>query len=234
MNNEFKKGLKNGLPICIGYLAVSFSFGIFAVANGLTVLEAILISLTNLTSAGQLAAVPIIACGGSLFELALSQVFINLRYALMSVSLSQKFDKDVKLYDRFFISFANTDEVFGVASTQKGSVSKSFMYGLILTPILGWTIGTAFGAFSGGILPTIVVSALGIAIYGMFIAIVIPAVKAHKPTAVCVLVATALGLFFYYVPPFSQIPSGFTIIICAVLSSLLLALIAPIEQKENE
>ena len=233
MNKEFKKGLKNGLPICIGYLAVSFSFGIFAVANGLTVIEAVLMSLTNLTSAGQLAAVPIIACGGSLVELALSQVFINLRYALMSVSLSQKFDENVKLYDRFFISFANTDEVFGVTSTQKGSVSKTFMYGLIITPILGWSAGTALGGFSGDILPAMVVSALGVAIYGMFIAIIIPVIKTHRPTALCVLVAIALSLIFYYIPALAQIPSGFTIIICAGIASLLFAFISPIDTKEE-
>lgn len=232
MNGDFKKGLKNGLPICIGYLAVSFSFGIFAVANGLTILETILISLTNLTSAGQLAAVPIIACGGSLIELAVSQIFINLRYALMSVSLSQKFDEKVKMYDRFLISFANTDEVFGVTASQKGSVSKSFMYGLIITPILGWTIGTTIGALSGDILPAIVVSALGVAIYGMFIAIIIPAIKTHRSTAFCVLFAIILALIFYYVPPFNSVPSGFAIIICAVTASLVFAILSPI--KENE
>ena len=234
MNKDFKKGIKNGLPICIGYLAVSFSFGIFAVANGLTVLEAIIMSMTNLTSAGQLAAVPIIACGGSLLELAISQLFINLRYALMSVSLSQKFDDKVKLYDRFLISFANTDEVFGVSASQKGSVSRSFMYGLIITPILGWTIGTTIGALSGNILPAIVVSALGVAIYGMFIAIIIPAMKTHRPTSFCVLFAIILSLIFYYVPPLNQVPSGFVIIICAVTASLLFAIIHPIKENEND
>jgi 4-azaleucine resistance transporter AzlC len=233
MQSEFKRGIRSGLPICIGYLAVSFSFGIFATINGLTVLEAILMSLTNLTSAGQLAAVPIIACGGTLVELALTQLFINMRYALMSVTLSQKFDGNVKMYDRFLISFAHTDEVFGVSASQKGSVSRSFMYGLILTPILGWTAGTALGALAGDILPTIVITALGVAIYGMFIAIVIPAVKEHKPTACCVLVAVVLSALFYYVPPLNTVPSGFTIIICAVVASLLFAIISPIKEEKD-
>ncbi len=234
MNRDFKEGLHSGLAICIGYLAVSFSFGIFAVASGLSVVEAILLSLTNLTSAGQLAAVPIIAMGGSVIELALSQLVINMRYALMSVSLSQKFDDKVKLYDRFLISFANTDEVFAVSSHQKGSVSKSFMYGLIITPILGWTIGTALGALAGEILPAIVISALGVAIYGMFIAIIVPAVKESKPTALCVLIAVALSLIFYYVPPLNTVPSGFVIIICAVIASAILAILAPIKEEEND
>lgn len=233
MNKEFKRGINSGLPICIGYLAVSFSFGIFAVASGLTVVEAILLSLTNLTSAGQLAAVPIIACGGSLIELALSQLFINLRYALMSVSLSQKFDKNVKLYDRFLISFANTDEVFAVSASQKGSVSKTFMYGLILTPILGWTLGTALGAIAGNILPAIVISALGVAIYGMFIAIIIPAMKSHKATSLCVLTAALLSLLFYYTPALNTVPSGFVIIICAVIASVIFAIAFPIKEENN-
>ena len=233
MNKEFKRGVNSGLPICIGYLAVSFSFGIFAVSSGLTVVEAILLSLTNLTSAGQLAAVPIIALGGSLIELALSQLFINMRYALMSISLSQKLDENVKLYDRFLISFANTDEVFAVSASQKGRVSKSFMYGLILTPILGWTIGTALGAIAGNILPAIVISALGVAIYGMFIAIIIPAMKSHKATSLCVLIAIALSLLFYYIPPLSTIPSGFVIIICAVIASSIFAIIAPVKEEKN-
>ena len=124
---DFKRGLLHGVPIFLGYLAVSFSFGIFAVASGLSVLETVLISMFNLTSAGQLAGVPIIAGGGSLFELAIGQLVINLRYALMSVSLSQKFDKGVRLFDRILIAFANTDEVFAVSSSQHGAVPKSYM-----------------------------------------------------------------------------------------------------------
>lgn len=114
MNNksEFNRGIHDGLPICLGYLSVSFAFGIFAVGNGLSGIEAILISMTTVTSAGQLAGVPIIASGGSLIELAVTQLIINLRYALMSISLSQKLDNSISMADRFLISFVNTDEVF--------------------------------------------------------------------------------------------------------------------------
>ena len=122
--NLFLKGLVDGIPICLGYISVSFAFGIFAVENGLSPLEAIFISMTCVTSAGQLAAVPIIALQGGLAQLAISQLVINMRYALMSISLSQKLDREVTLADRFAIAFVNTDEVFAVASGQNGQVSK--------------------------------------------------------------------------------------------------------------
>ena len=172
--NTFLKGITDGLPICFGYLSVAFAFGIFAVENGLSALHAVLISMTNVTSAGQLAAVPIIAGGGTLIELAVTQLVINLRYSLMSVSLSQKMKKSVGLLDKLIIAFVNTDEVFAVASGNEGRVGKSYMYGLIITPYLGWSAGTILGAVAGDILPSIVISSLGIAIYAMFVAIVVP------------------------------------------------------------
>jgi len=218
----------HGVPICLGYLAVAFSFGIFAVGSGLSVMETLMISMLNVTSAGQLAGVPIIAAGGSFFELALGQLVINLRYSLMSVSLSQKFDKSVKLFDRFVLAFVNTDEVFAVSTSQNEPVSKSYMYGLILPPYLGWTLGTLIGAIAGNILPAMVTTALGVAIYGMFVAIVVPAMRGHKATALCVLVAIVLSCLFYYVPFLKAIPSGFVVIICAVTASALFALIAPV------
>lgn len=230
----FSKGIVDGLPICFGYLSVSFAFGIFSAGCGLSVLEAVLISMTNVTSAGQLAAVPIIAGGGTLIELAVSQLVINLRYALMSVSLSQKLDDQVKLRDRFLIAFVNTDEVFAVASSQEGRVGKWYMFGLILTPFLGWSAGTLVGAVAGHLLPDVVISALGLAIYGMFIAIVLPKAKKHRPTAFCVLIAVALGCCFRYIPLLQQVPSGFSIIICAVIAAAVMAWLRPVEQEARD
>lgn len=230
---SFLKGIKDGLPICFGYLSISFAFGIYACANGLSILQAVVMSITNLTSAGQLASVPIIAAGGTIAELLVSQVVINLRYALMSVSLSQKLGKSVRMFDRFIIAFANTDEVFAVASSNQGTVGRKYLYGLILTPPIGWTLGTLLGAAAGAVLPEMLVSALGIAIYGMFIAIVMPKVQTERPTALCVVLAIALSCLFYYVPALSVIPSGFTIIICAVIASGLFAYIAPINISEE-
>lgn len=232
--NGFLKGITNGLPICFGYLSVSFAFGIFAVESGMSLLQALLISMTNVTSAGQLAAVPIIAAGGSLAELALAQFVINLRYALMSVSLSQKLDKDVKLTDRFILSFVNTDEVFAIAAGKEGLVGKRFLYGLILTPYIGWSVGTVLGAGAGQILPEAVISALGIAIYGMFVAIVIPPAKRNRPLAACVVVAILFSCAFAYIPFLNKIPSGFSIIICAVLVSAIFATLFPVPVAKEE
>ena len=229
--NSFKKGLIDGLPIGIGYLSVSFAFGIFSVGAGLSVLEAVMISLFNLTSAGQLAAVPIIAAGGSIIELIMTQLVINMRYALMSVSLSQKLSPSVTLADRFVISYANTDEIFAVSSAAPGRVGKRYMYGLMITPVIGWTLGTLLGAVAGDILPALLVSALGIAIYAMFIAIVVPAARDSRNTALCAIAAIALSALFYYTPYLSLIPSGFVITLIAVVTSALFALIAPIPDE---
>ena len=231
-NNSFFKGIIDGLPICFGYLSVSFAFGIFATGQGLSILEAVMMSMTNLTSAGQLAAVPIIATGGGLIELALTQFVINIRYSLMSVSLSQKLGKSVRLLDRFIIAFGNTDEVFAVASGKKGTVGKRYLYGLIMTPFLGWSLGTLLGAAAGNILPQLVISSLGVAIYGMFIAIVVPVIREEKNTALCVILAIALSCIFYYMPWLKGIPSGFVIIICSVVASAVFAYLAPVTEEE--
>ena len=232
--NSFKKGLKDGLPIGIGYLSVSFAFGIFAVENGLTVFQAVIISLLNLTSAGQLAAVPIIAGGGTLFELALSQLVINSRYSLMSVSLSQKLSKRVKLPQKLLIAYGNTDEIFAVSVSNKGEVGTKYMLGIMLLPVIGWTSGTLLGGVVGNILPAMVTAALGVAIYGMFVAIVVPVAKKEKMTALCVLLAIAISCAFRYIPLLKVVPSGFTVIICAVAASALFAIIAPIKAEEKE
>lgn len=231
--SKLLEGIKDGIPIGLGYLSVSFAFGIFAVESGLTVWQTLMISMFNVTSAGQLAGVPIITAGGTLLEIAVSQLVINARYALMSVSLSQKLGKSVSLLDRFIISFVNTDEVFAVASGKKGTVGRSYLYGLILTPYFGWSLGTIIGAAAGNILPTSVISALGIAIYGMFVAIVMPAIKEDKKTLVCVLLAVLLSCLFKYVPVLTKVPSGFSIIICAALASGLFAVIAPVKVEEE-
>ncbi len=230
--NSFRKGLKDGIPICLGYFSVSFAFGIFAIENGLTVFQATIISLTNLTSAGQLAGVPIIM-GGTLPELALSQLIINSRYSLMSVSLSQKFSHKVKLKDKLLISYGNTDEIFAVAVSQKGEIGKRYMLGLMLLPIIGWTSGTLIGAVAGNILPAMVTAALGLAIYGMFVAIVVPVAKKEKATAICVAIAIALSCAFKYIPLLSKVPTGFTVIICSVIAAAILAVVAPIKTEEE-
>ncbi len=234
--NSFKRGLAEGVPIALGYFAVSFAFGIFVINQGVgfTWFHALLVSMTNVTSAGQLAGVPIIAAGGTFLELAVSQLVINLRYALMSVSLSQKMGKSVTVLDRFIIAFINTDEVFAVANSHPQLLGKKYLYGLILLPYIGWSSGTFLGAVAGSFLPQTVVVSLGIAIYGMFVAIVVPDARKNKSTALCVLTAVVLSLVFNFTPLLKGIGNGFIIIICAVIASLIFAFIAPIREVNTD
>lgn len=236
---SFKRGLLHGLPIALGYLAVSISFGVSAVNMGLSIIEVLFISMANMTSAGQLAGAPIIAGGGSFFALGFGQLFINLRYALMSVSLSQKLDSNVTLIDRLLIGFGVTDEIFAVSVSQKEAVSKEYMYGLITLPYIGWSLGTLIGALLGVVvstyLPPFVLAALGIAIYGMFIAIVVPVMKKERLVTFCVLLAMLLSVLCYYVPIIGKIiPSELHIVLCAVIASIVLAIIAPIKHEDSD
>ena len=152
MNNAFRKGIRHGIPIALGYLSVSFAFGMKAVNDGLTVLQAVLVSMTNVTSAGQIAALPLMVSGASLMEMALTQLTINLRYALMSLSLGRKLDGSMGTLQRMVFAFCNTDEIFAVASSQPGKVGKYYLYGLMLTPWIGWALGTFLGAAAGTLL----------------------------------------------------------------------------------
>lgn len=231
--SEFKTGLKDSVPIAIGYLSVSFSFGIVALKGGLTVFQAVLTSITNITSAGQFAGLGIMAAGGTILEMCLTQFIINLRYALMSLSLSQKLSKEVKLWHRLIIAFANTDEVFAVAMMHNKDLTIKYMLGLQIPPILGWTAGTALGAVACNLLPVSLTSALGIALYGMFAAIVIPQAKKSRPVMIVVITALALSCIIYYVPVLSGISSGIAIIICTVAASLIGAWLFPVDEKER-
>lgn len=224
---NFQCGLRDGLPIALGYLSVSFTFGITAVNMGIPPITAILISLTNVTSAGQVAGIGIIAAHGGLAEMAMAQLIINLRYALMSLSLSQKLDKNWKLFHRVTAAFCVTDEVFAVASGKTDELPPRYMYGLIVLPYLFWSGGTAIGALLGAVLPEMIKSALGIAIYGMFIAIIVPPAKKSRGVLCVAIMAAALSWFIYYMPGLDFISSGISIIICTVISAALGALLFP-------
>ena len=229
VNNNKKMGLRDGLPIGLGYVAVSFAFGILAKTSGLSVLEALLISLTNLNSAGQVAAVPIIVGGGAYLELALTQFVINSRYLLMSVSLSQKFAQNVSFKDRFLLAFANTDEIFAVAIGKEQMLGKRYLYAIILYPYIGWALGTFLGAVTGSILPTVALDALG-----MFVAILVPAAKQSIGTALCIAVSSIASCAFHFIPKLKDIPSGFMIMILSVTISLIFALVAPLKGDESD
>ena len=230
MKADFRQGIRHGIPIALGYLSVSFAFGMKAAGDGLTVLQAVLISMTNLTSAGQIAALPLMVGGASLAEMALTQLTINLRYALRSLSLGRKLDGSMKTLQRLIFSFANTDEIFAVASSQPGKVGKRYLYGLMITPWIGWSLGTLLGSAAGTLLPDFVRKALGIAIYGMFLAIILPPARKQKPVRFVVIIAVALSLCFRYIPGLNTVSSGFVIIICGILAAAAGALVYPVKE----
>lgn len=229
MNKLYLKGVKHGLPIGLGYLSVSFAFGMQCVGNGLTVLQALLISMTNLTSAGQLAGLQVMIAGSSLIEMAMTQFIINLRYALMGLSLSQKLGPTMNTARRMFFAFSNTDEIFAVAASQPEKLYHHYLYGLMTMPYIGWSLGTFLGAAAGQILPEFVCNALGIAIYGMFLAIILPPARREKPVRVVVLIAVAVSLLFHYLPMLKDVSGGFAVIICAVVAAALGALLFPVK-----
>ena len=231
IRSYFLKGIISGIPIALGYLSVSFAFGIQAVRSGLTYTQASLISLTNLTSAGQVAGVDVIASGGSLFEMAVVQLTINIRYALMGISLSQNLDKRFTLPHRILASYGITDEIFAVCSTNSEPIRPSYMYGIIVIATTGWVSGTFIGGFAGQALPESVTAALGIVIYGMFIAIIVPPASKSRSILFTVVFAAALSIACRYLIP--SLSSGFAVIICAVISSAAAALLFPLKDEEK-
>ncbi len=232
MNSQFRKGLLHGIPIALGYLSVSFGFGIMAVQKGLSVLEAVMISVTNLTSAGQAAGVDIIAASGTIFEMILTQLIINIRYSLMGISLSQKLDKSFTTPHRLAASFGITDEIFAVSSAQIHPVTPAYMYGLILISFLGWGTGTLLGAAAGEILPAMITEAMGIVLYGMFIAIIIPPSRKEKSILLVVAIAAVISILFKYV--FTAISGGFAVIISACAAAAVGALLFPVKEADEE
>ncbi|MDE6796569.1 MAG: AzlC family ABC transporter permease [Ruminococcus sp.] len=228
---DFLKGISHGIPIALGYLSVSFGFGIKAVSAGISVLWASLISATNLTSAGQTAGVDIIAVGGTIIEMILVQLTINIRYSLMAISLSQKLDSKFTIPHRLIASYGITDEIFGVCSAQKQKLTPAYMYGIILISAIGWVMGTALGATAGQLLPESVSNALGIVLYGMFIAIIIPPARRQKSVLVVVILSALTSILFKYL--FTAVSSGFAVIISAVIASVVGAIIFPIGEEEE-
>ena len=229
---SFKKGIKDGIPIGLGYLAVSFTFGMMSVSSGLSIWQAVLISLTNLTSAGQFAGLDIIAAGGSYWEMALTQLVINLRYCLMSFSLSQKMRRDEPWAHRYLVAFGITDEIFGVSASQEGKVSAFYNYGAMCMAIPGWTLGTLLGAISGSLRPDFIMSALGVAIYGMFLAVIIPPAKKNRAVLMVVVAAMVVSTLFAVVPGLNKISSGFVIIITTLITAGGAAYLCPVKEEE--
>ena len=237
MNSEkltFREGISDGIPIGLGYLSVSFSFGIAAVSQGLPWLAATIISMSNLTSAGQVAGLGIITAAGTLLEMALAQLIIHMRYALMSLSLSQKLDSSFTTPHRFLAAFGITDEIFAVSSGKTKDITPQYMYGLILVPFICWSTGTLLGGIAGSILPETLCSALGIAIYGMFIAIFIPPARKSMGVFVTVVISAGLSCCLEFIPVFDNVSSGFSVIICTLVAATAGAVFFPRKEADEE
>lgn len=230
--NSYMRGLRYGIPIGLGYLSVSFTFGIMAVSYGLSWWQAVLISMTTVTSAGQFAGIGVMLNPGQYIEMLVSQLTINIRYSFMSLSLAQKADSRFKGIYRWLLGFMMTDEIFAVASSEQ-NVTRSFFAGLSTLPYLGWTLGTLIGALLGNILPHRLMSALSLAIYGMFVAIVVPQMQRRKTVIFVVIMALIFSCLFYYVPLLNRISSGLSISICAILAAVLGAFLFPIKEEET-
>lgn len=231
--NEYRTGVSRGLPVGMGYFSVSFGFGAMAVSQGLKVLDATLISLTNLTSAGQFAGLTVIVAAATLWEMILTQLIINSRYALMSLALSQRMGQRIGLLPRLIIAFFNTDEIFALAMSRVEPLTVPFMLGLGTLPILGWTSGTLCGALAGSVLPASIQAALGVMLYGMFIAIVVPPAKKEKEILIAVILALIFSTLFTVVPLLQQVSAGISIVICTVAAAAICAALFPIKEEEE-
>lgn len=232
MYQEYRSGLSRGLPVGMGYFSVSFGFGAMAVSQGLDWLEAVLISATNLTSAGQFAGLTLIVAAATLWEMVLTQVIINSRYALMSLALSQRMGERIGFLPRLLIAFFNTDEIFALAMARKEPLTAAYLVGLGTLPFLGWTGGTALGALAGSVLPESLGTALGVMLYGMFIAIVVPPAKKERNILLAVVLSMSLSCLFAWVPGWKQVSSGIAIVVCTVVAAVICAVLFPVPEEE--
>lgn len=233
IKKDFTAGMRAGIPVCVGYFSVSFGFGAMAVSMGLNIFQAVLISATNLTSAGQFAGLTVIATGGAIIEMILTQIVINSRYALMGLALSQKLSPTAGNGKRLCAAFFDTDEVFAIGMSQPGRLSTAFFVGTGVISAIGWISGTALGAIAGSLLPLSVRLALGALLYGMFIAIVIPQARQEKSMHVCMGIALVLSCMFTWLPWLKSISSGLAIVLCTVITAAICAVVFPIEEDEK-
>lgn len=227
------EGVRDGLPICLGYFSVSMAFGLTAVLSGVPVWAAVLISLTNLTSAGQFAGMNLMAAQGALVEIGLTTLIINIRYFLMSISVSQKVEQKMTMKERMAVAFGITDEIFAVSMQRDRELTTPYMAGLIITPVFGWTGGTLVGAVATSFMPAALSNALGIALYGMFIAVIVPPAREHKNVLFAVALAIAASVACKYLPVVRSLSGGWTIILITIAVCLIAAWLFPVEESEE-
>ena len=224
----FTRGLKIGIPICLGYFAVAFALGITARRIGMSALQAGVMSAGMLASAGEFAAVTLIGAGAGALEMITTTVIVNLRYLLMGAALSQKVEKNIPLLHRFLLSYCITDEIFGVCISEESALNPFFAYGVTIISAAGWASGTMLGVVMGNVLPVSVVDALSVALYGMFLAVIIPASRKDAFIGGVVVLSMAASALFAYAPVLSRISSGFRVIILTIVIAGAAALIRPV------
>ena len=230
----FREGFRDGIPIGLGYLAVSFSLGISAKQAGLTPLQGFVTSFLENASAGEYIAFTLIGAGATYIELCLMTIIANARYLLMSCAMSQRFSPDTPMIHRFLVAFDLTDELFGITIARPGSLNPCYTYGAILLAAPAWASGTALGIIAGNLLPLRVVSALSVALYGMFLAIIIPPARKDRIVAVLVVISFALSFLCSYLPGISALSEGTRTILLTVAISGAAAVLFPVRQEENK
>lgn len=230
----YKNGLRDGIPIALGYFAVAFTLGIVAKKAGLTPFQAGLAAALTNASAGGYAAFTLMGAGAGYLELAMTELVVNARYLLMSCALSQKLPPQTSLLHRSLVAFDVTDEIFGISVSVKGPLNPFYNYGAMTVAIPGWALGTVFGVITGNVLPARLVSALGVGLYGMFLAIIIPPARRSRIIAALVLIAMAASLAFAKLPLLSSISEGLRVIILTVVLSLGAALLFPVKEEEED
>lgn len=228
-DTDFRRGFHAGLPIGMGYFSVSLSFGILAVSYGFLWWQALLVSMLCVTSAGQFAGIGIMCTPGQYIAMLVSQLTINVRYSMMSISLSQKVDSSIGKLWRWILGFFITDEIFAVAAAER-RLCRSFFLGLTVLPYTGWALGTLCGALMGNILPGRLMNALCIALYGMFVAIVTPVAKKERPVLTVVLFAAVVSCLFAWLPGLRSISDGIAVSLCAVIAAAFGAALFPVKE----
>lgn len=229
--NPFLAGMQAGMPICVGYFSVSFGFGAMAIAQGWTLWQAVFASITTLAGAGQFAGLTVITAGASFLELILTMLVINSRYALMSVAVGQRLGPQVGFFKRLGIAYFNTDEVFALSMSKGRDMTPAFFVGAGTISLIGWASGTALGSVASSLLPLSVRATLGVLLYGMFIAIVVPQARQEKPLLVCTGLALVISCLFTWMPGLKEISEGIAIVLCTIGAAAICAVLFPLEEE---
>jgi len=229
----FRRGVRDGLPIALGYFAVAFTLGIAAQNAGFSAMQAMVESLTNNASAGEYAVFSLAAAGAGYWEVAVMTLVTNARYLLMSCALSQKLAADTSLLHRMILAFDVTDEIFGISVAVPGRLNPWYTYGAMAVAIPGWSLGTFFGVVMGNVLPLRLTSALSVGLYGMFLAVIVPPARKNKVVLGLVLLSFAASFMVSRWSLLAGISSGIKTIMLTVVIALAAAVLFPVDTTEE-